>query len=72
MLRGSGLRRLTRTTAIVTTGDGQVFRGVVINVYGDSIALAQVSVLLGEAQQQLVGEVLIPLENISFIQRALP
>lgn len=73
MFGRSALRRLSRETAVVHTSDGQSFRGVVIGVYSDSIVIAHARALLGEgASEELAGEVLIPLENISFIQRALP
>jgi hypothetical protein len=58
---------------VVHTSDGQSFRGVVIAVYDDALALAHTRALLGEgASEELAGEVVIPLQNISFIQRALP
>jgi hypothetical protein len=45
----------------------------VIAVYDDALALAHTRALLGEgASEELAGEVVIPLRNVSFIQRALP
>lgn len=72
VFRGSALRRLTRETAVVTTSDGHTFRGVVIGVYDDALALAHARALLGEAEQELSGEILIPLAKVAFIVRALP
>lgn len=66
------LRRMERQTAVVHTKDNKSFRGVVIGVYHDAIVLGHVSALLGEADQELAGETVIPLANVSFLQRMLP
>ncbi len=71
MFGGGALRKLTRETAVVHTKDGQSFRGVVIGVYHDALVLAHTSALLEAGEQALSGETLVPIANVSFVQRSI-
>lgn len=62
------LPRLVRASVVVHTRDGRSFAGVLIGVYPDSVALAHPRLLNDGTPVQLEGELLLPRENLAFLQ----
>jgi small nuclear ribonucleoprotein (snRNP)-like protein len=63
-------RRLVRETVLVHTRDDRSIRGVLLGAYRSELVLAHAVYLVeGGSEQQLEGEVHIPVSNVSFLQR---
>lgn len=63
-----GLRRLQRKSVVLHTGDGQSFRGVLLDTYRDSLVLVEAEHLDGDVRVELAGHVVIPRRNVSWLQ----
>lgn len=68
-----GIRKITRTTVVAHTKDGRSIRGVLVGVHRDSISLASAAMLQDADLDPfpLDGDVLIPRDNVAFIQAGL-
>jgi len=62
------LEALTLSTVIVHTTDGPSLKGVKAAVHDDCIVLRDVFLLEQEGQEQILGTVVIPREQVSFMQ----
>ena len=72
MFSSGYLRKLTRTSVVLTTKDSRSFRGVLLATHKDCFVLSQ-SKLLGQgAGIEMSGELVVPRDNISFLQTVMP
>ena len=63
------MRNLVGWGVVVHTRDGQSLDGVLVGQYPDILVLRHASARLEDGRrEQLTGEVVVPRENVSFIQ----
>jgi small nuclear ribonucleoprotein (snRNP)-like protein len=62
------LRKLERDRVVIHTKDDRSIRGVLMHVHNDSLVLSDPR-YLDEADTPLSGEVVVPRENVSWMQR---
>ncbi len=63
------MRHVIRRRVTLHTRDGRSLEGVLVGVYRDAYALAHAEYLLEDGRrEQLPGEVLVPADNLSFVQ----
>ena len=62
------LDNLTLQTVLVHQRDGLSIRGLKAAVYDDCIALREAMIIDQDSQEMLQGLIVIPRENVSFIQ----
>jgi hypothetical protein len=63
------MQNLTRMSGVVHTRDGRSLEGVVSGVYRDCLVLSHASYLLENGQKEpMSGEIVLPRDNVSFIQ----
>ena len=64
----SWLDDITLETVLVHQRDGLSIRGLKSAVYDDCIALREAMIIDQDSQEMLQGLIVIPRENVSFIQ----
>lgn len=63
------LNRLVRQTVVIHTTTGTSLRGVLIGVYQDCVVLHHATFLGSDTTQDVDGEVVIPREQVGWLQR---
>jgi len=58
----------SREEVVVHTRDGRSIKGVLVATYRDGLALRHAVAFLEGGDSPLTGDVLIPRENVSFVQ----
>lgn len=71
MFGPSYLKRMELETVAVHTKEGRSFRGVLKAVYKDAVVLSSAYLLVEAGGSHEVGEVVVPRDNLAFLQRNL-
>jgi hypothetical protein len=71
LFNGHVLPKLRAERVVVHTRDGQSFDGVLLATHKDVLALTHASLLHEGGRHSLDGDVLVPLENVAFIQAGM-
>ena len=58
-----------KSTVTLHTRDGHSIRGVLLGVYRDALVLTSATYLHESGEEKLTGEVVVPYENVGFLQQ---